>query len=422
MRIPTLVSWRGAKPSTSTPRKDRSGIRIGIPRVLSMWSVHQFWIAFLASLGMDERNIVFSSETSEEQFRRFGKGRVTVESCYPVKCISGHYGELLFGQKHKIDVLLHPMHYNLPSFLRGHVMDTLSCPRDMASPENIRAGFQKERDVFGENGIAYVTPFVSLGEPQVVSRQLYDALKDVFALDKRETRAAVDAGYRALEAFNREMRAKSREVLAACAREGKPCIMMLARPYHMDPGIGHEVENPLQLKGISILWSPYLPIDTDLMQWLFGEEIRRREISDAFDISDVWTNSYSNSTNEIMWSAKFAARMPWITCVLRLSSYECGMDQPTYTPSQRIVEAGRTLYFRFGDLDANKPLGSLKIRAETILHYFTQYSDRIIWEKLADLPDGCPLLRDPLPVRDQDGPSRKTSQQDRGSVQSTQAG
>jgi len=363
-----------------------------------MWSAHQFWIGFLSSLGIDERNIVFSSETSEEQFRRFGKGRVTVDACYPVKCISGHYGELLFGQKHKIDVLLHPMHYNLPSFLRGHVMDTLTCPRDMSSPENIRAGFQKERDLFRENNITYVTPLVSLGEPAVVPRQLYDALKDVFDLDQRETRHAVEFGYRALEAFEHTMRAKSRELLVACARENQPCIMILARPYHMDPGIGHEVENPMQLEGISILWSHYLPIDDELMQWLFGEEVRRGEMRDAFDISDVWINSYSNSTNEIMWSAKFAARMPWITCVLRLSSYECGMDQPTYTPSQRIVEAGGTLYFRFGDLDATKPIGSLKIRAETILHYFNAYSEKVIREKLARLPGECPLLRGHQPA------------------------
>jgi hypothetical protein len=39
----------------------------------------------------------------------------------------------------------------------------------------------------------------------------------------------------------------------------------------------------------------------------------------------VWPSSYSGNTNEILWAAKFAARMPWIACVVRLSSYECGM-------------------------------------------------------------------------------------------------
>ena len=40
-----------------------------------------------------------------------------MDCCYPVKCMSGHYGELLFGQNKKIDVLLSPMIYTLPSFL-----------------------------------------------------------------------------------------------------------------------------------------------------------------------------------------------------------------------------------------------------------------------------------------------------------------
>jgi predicted nucleotide-binding protein (sugar kinase/HSP70/actin superfamily) len=93
-----------------------------------------------------------------------------------------------------------------------------------------------------------------------------------------------------------------------------------------------------------------------------------------------------------LWGAKFAARFPWITCVLRLSSYECGMDQPTYTPTQKIVEAAGTLFFKFGDLDSTKPAGSIRIRIETIVHYLAKYSDKIIAKKLAFLPPDCPLL------------------------------
>jgi predicted nucleotide-binding protein (sugar kinase/HSP70/actin superfamily) len=135
-----------------------------------------------------------------------------------------------------------------------------------------------------------------------------------------------------------------------------------------------------------------VPLDEDFQQWLFGEEIRSGEIKSPYDISDVWVSSYSSSTNEIMWGAKVAARIPWVTCVLRLSSYECGMDQPTFTPVQKIVEATGTLYFKFGDLDATKPAGSVKIRTETILHYVQQYSPELIARKLSYLPKACPLL------------------------------
>jgi predicted nucleotide-binding protein (sugar kinase/HSP70/actin superfamily) len=159
----------------------------------------------------------------------------------------------------------------------------------------------------------------------------------------------------------------------------------------MDTGIGHEIEAEIQACGYPILWLQYLPTDPDLMNWLFEADLTMGRIKSPFDISDVWTSSYSSNTNEIMWGAKFAARCPWITCVVRLSSYECGMDQPTYTPSQKIVEATGTLYFKFGDLDSTKPAGGIKIRVETISHYLGKYSPQIIQRKLSYLSPHCPL-------------------------------
>jgi len=115
-------------------------------------------------------------------------------------------------------------------------------------------------------------------------------------------------------------------------------------------------------------------------------------IKSAFDIRDVWPSSYSSNTNEILWAAKFAARMPWVACVVRLSSYECGMDQPTYSPVQQIVERSGTLFFSFQDLDSTKPAGSVKIRVETIAHYLQKYGAGIVAKKMAAAPAGCPLL------------------------------
>ena len=391
-----MQTWFAKKPSAATPspskEKDRSEIRVGIPKVLNVWSTHQFWVGFLREIGIASENIVFSSDTSEEQGREFGKGRGTVDCCYPVKAMSGHHGELVFGQKKKLNIILSPMIYSLPSFLKGHVGETLACTRVMAGPENIRAGFMKESDVFADNGIQYVSPFVSMAEPDVVPKQMHDALKDVFDLSFEETQRAVEAGYKELRAFNQKMRTATREILAWCARENKPCVLILGRPYHMDPGIGHEIESDLQAFGYPIVWMQYLPLDTELLDWLMGEEVKAKKIRSPLDISDVWTSSNSSNTNEILWGAKFATRFPWITCVLRLSSYECGMDQPTYTPTQKIVEATGTLFFKFGDLDSTKPAGGVRIRIETIVHYLAKYSDNIIQTKLALLPPGCPLL------------------------------
>jgi predicted nucleotide-binding protein (sugar kinase/HSP70/actin superfamily) len=399
MRTQTLRKWFAKRPSAA-PKSSREqasglrgGLRIGIPRVLNLWSTHQFWIGFFDALGIDARRIEFSSDSSEDQARQFGKGRGTVDCCYPVKCINGHYGELLArDRRHKIDVLFSPMIYSLPSYLNGHVVASLACPRVMAAPENIKAGFLKEKDVFAEHGVQYVAPLTSLGDPPLVPKQLYSGLRDVFAgLTFEETRHAVDAGYRALESFGASLRAAARATLARCAATDKPCILVLARPYHMDPGIGHEIEVDLQAYGYPVLWTQYLPTDADLLDWMFRTDIDAGHIKSPFDIADVWPSSYSANTNEILWAAKFAARMPWIACVVRLSSYECGMDQPTYSPVQQIVERSGTLFFSFQDLDSTKPAGSVKIRIETIAYYLQKYSMGIIADKKSTAPPCCPL-------------------------------
>ncbi len=360
---------------------DRRSIKVGIPKFLNIWGTHQFWVGFFQSLGVGK--IVFSSDTSEEQYREYGKGRITMDSCFPVKALAGHMGELL----HKdINLLFVPMIYSLPSFLKGHVVDTLSCTRVMMSVENIKAGFLRERNEFEERGIAFVSPFVPFAEPELLPKYLWESLKEhIPGLTLEETAKAVKEGFKVLEDFERKMREKSLEIIRWCVKNNRPAILVLARPYHMDPGIGHDIDGEFQQYGFPVLWYNYLPLDDWLLEWLFGEEIRAGIIRSYFDISDVWTSSYSSNTNEIIWGAKFSARLPWITGVIRLSSYECGMDQPTFTPVQKIVESSGTLFFKFGELDETKPAGSVKIRVETIVYYLEKYSQDIIKKKLSRL-------------------------------------
>ena len=74
----------------------------------------------------------------------------------------------------------------------------------MAAPENIKAGFLKEGDVFEENGIIHASPFVSLGDRRGGDEAAVDGLKDTFDLDLEETQRAVQAGFEALDKFNAE--------------------------------------------------------------------------------------------------------------------------------------------------------------------------------------------------------------------------
>ena len=361
-----------------------------MPKALSLWSTHRFWLGILLELGVMPRNIVLSSDTSEAQFRKYAKGRVAVETCFPAKCLSGHVGQLLLGQRRPLDLILCPMIYSLPCFFADRVQDTLTCARDMGAVESMKSSFLDEA---GSGDTRLLTPLVSLGEPAIAERQLAEALAEPFGVRRSDVVRAVRAGYRELREFDAEMRDRSLEILSRCARQGSPCIGVLGRPYHMDPGIGHRIVDALQRQGYPLLWNQYFPKDDALLRWLFAPDLKAGFVSDPLDISDVWPASFSSNTNEIVWGAKFAARCPWISCVVRLSSYECGMDQPTHTPVQRMIEASSTLFFKFGDLDATKPSGSVAIRTETVLHYLAERSESIILQKRARLPPQCPLTQ-----------------------------
>jgi predicted nucleotide-binding protein (sugar kinase/HSP70/actin superfamily) len=120
-----------------------------------------------------------------------------------------------------------------------------------------------------------------------------------------------------------------------------------------------------------------LPIDEDLLDRLFGDEVRAGVISSPLDIGDAWKNSYSCSTNHKVWAAKFTARHPNLVA-LEISSFKCGHDAPIYGVIEGIIEQSGTPYFCFKDLDENKPSGSIKIRVETIDYFLRRYREEVI--------------------------------------------
>jgi predicted nucleotide-binding protein (sugar kinase/HSP70/actin superfamily) len=144
--------------------------------------------------------------------------------------------------------------------------------------------------------------------------------------------------------------------------------VVLARPYHHDPGLNHEILEEFQKLGYPIFSQSTLPMDEDLLDRLFGAEVREGVIRDPLEIQDVWKNSYSANTNLKVWAAKFTARHPNLVA-LELSSFKCGHDAPIYSVVESIIEKSGTPYFSFKDIDENKPSGSIRIRVETI-HYF----------------------------------------------------
>jgi predicted nucleotide-binding protein (sugar kinase/HSP70/actin superfamily) len=381
--------------------KKRSEIRIGMPRVLNMYSQTPVFTGYFASLGIKAENIVYSDYTSEELYKE-GAKRGAIDPCFPSKLGIPHVHNLLYKvhAKKPLDIIFFPMIDCLTSPLHS-VQASRSCPTVATTPEAVKAAFTKEGDLFAEKGVLFLDTFVNLSKPDLLERQLYTQFKDLFGLSPEENKRAVEEGYRALSYFdNVTMRGAAREVLEQLEREDRLGVVLLGRPYHNDPGVNHEILEEFQKLGYPVFAQDCLPIDDDMVWRLFGEDVEAGEIAHPMAITDVWKNSYSENTSRKVWAAKYVARHPNLVA-LELSSFKCGHDAPIYTVVEEIVEHSGTPYFCFKDIDENKPTGSIKIRVETIGYFLKRYREDMVRNKQkANTIEAAQGIRGPSPPPD----------------------
>jgi len=355
----------------------RKDFRIGIPRLLNTYSYAPLFNAYFASLGILEENIVYSDYTTPELYRA-GATRGAIDPCYPSKIGIAHVYNLLAVKHSKkpLNAVWFPM-YDILHTPLVNLTGSNACPTVTATPEVVKAAFTKESDIFTENGMVYLDPILNLQDEKICAEQMFKAWSPVLGLSREENTRAIREGFKALADCENEIRRQARETLDQLEREDRIGIVMLGRVYHHDPGLNHEIMEEFQKLGYPVFSQSTLPLDEDMLERLFGDEVRAGIITHPLDISDVWKNRYSTSTNHKVWAAKFTARHPNLVA-LEVSSFKCGHDAPIYGVIEGIIEQSGTPYFSFKDLDENKPSGSIRIRVETIDYFLRRYREDII--------------------------------------------
>ncbi|HWW83838.1 MAG TPA: BadF/BadG/BcrA/BcrD ATPase family protein [Vicinamibacterales bacterium] len=373
--VPTRAWTKAARRRVELMSR-REHLRIGMPRVLNMYVYAPFFSAYFESLGVSGGNLIYSDFTSGELYRE-GSGRGAIDPCFPAKIGIAHVHNLLFAKhaKKKLDAVFFPMIDTLHTPL-VNLQGSNACPTVTVTPNTVKAAFTKESNVFAAQGVTYLDPLLNIDDRRLLCQQLFQALDPLIGLSEAENARAVDVAFRELAAYEADIRARARTVLDQLERENRIGIVLLARPYHHDPGLNHEILEEFQKLGYPVFSQSTLPLDEDLLDRLFGAEVREGAISHPLEIQDVWKNSYSASTNHKVWAAKFTARHPNLVA-LELSSFKCGHDAPIYTTIESIIERSGTPYFSFKDVDENKPTGSIRIRVETIHYFLKRYAEQM---------------------------------------------
>ncbi len=360
-------------------------VRVGIPRVLNLYSTGPYFRTYFEALGIPKQNVIFSDETSEEMWVEGGKYG-SVDPCFPSKVVQAHIHNLLFhhhSPEKKLSYIFFPILTHVPSFGKG-VMDNASCPIVAGVPDVMKAAFTKEIDFFATRGIEYLDPPLTFSEPLLTARRMFETWGPRLGITEDESDHAHREAMRALEQFERDLQDKGRAILETVEAENRVAILMVGRPYHSDPGLNHGIPEEFQVLGYPIVSVRSIPRDDEYLRRYFKEEYARGQ--HPLDINDVWPENYSANSAQKVWAVKFAARHPNVV-LLDLSSFKCGHDAPTYGIVESIVSASATPYAALHDIDANKPGGSIKIRVKTYAHSLKLYQESLedIAKKKAEL-------------------------------------
>jgi predicted CoA-substrate-specific enzyme activase len=366
---------RSSKESWDARRK----VRIGIPRVLNLYSTGPYFRTYFEALGLPKQNVVFSDATTEEMWVEGGKYG-SVDPCYPSKVAQAHIHHLLFHahapeENKPLKYIFFPILTHVNNFV-SDTMDNASCPIVAGAPDVMKAAFTKEVDFFATRGIEFLDPAVSFEEPTLMARRLFETFGSRLGITEDENDFACEEAWKAIRMFDKDVEEKGRAILETVEAEDRVAILLIGRPYHSDPGLNHGIPEEFQVLGYPILSVRSIPKDRAYLDRYYRDELEKGTIKSPLELNHVWPENYSVNSAQKVWAASFAAHHPNVV-VLDLSSFKCGHDAPTYGLIDSIIEKSKTPYAALHDIDANKPGGSIKIRVRTYAHALKLHEERL---------------------------------------------
>ena len=311
--------------------------QIGLPLGLNLYELLPFWHALFTKLGFDVVTSPFSTR------KLYIAGQATIPSdtvCFPAKLMHGHVDWLI---EQGVKRIFYPcMSYNLDEQLSDN---HYNCPVVAYYPEVISANMPQVRE------IDFIRNYVGIDHRKAFPKKLTAILQKHFPdITAREVRAASDAAYAAYDAYMADIRKKSEEMIANARAEGRRVIVLIGRPYHVDPEINHGIDRLIAGFGPAVVTedclSPLMekaPVGV-LNQWTYHARLyaAARHIATQADMD-----------------------------LVQLVSFGCGVDAITTDEVREILESNGKIYTQI-KIDEITNLGAVRIRLRSLLAAIAQ--------------------------------------------------
>ena len=310
--------------------KEHRKIKVGLPLALALYEQLPFWATFFDKLGFE---VVLPGKSSRKMYF---KGQQTIASdtiCYPAKLIHGLVEDLL---EKKVDFIFYPSaSYNIDE---GKSNNHFNCPIVAYYGELLK----KNNDKLNDKN--FISTFLDLNNKKVTARNLTADLNR-FNVSKKDITKALAPAYEALEAYERDIRARGHEIIEKARKENKKIIVLAGRPYHLDPEINHGIDKLINSLDLAVITE---------------DTIFQMDKSDnKVDVLNQWTYH-----SRLYRAAKYVTTQPDMELV-QLVSFGCGIDAITTDEVRSILEDKDKFYTQL-KIDEISNLGAIKIRLRSL--------------------------------------------------------
>lgn len=329
----------GTRPGGRGDGGEGVSLTIGIPRVLNMFENYPFWHALFTECGLRVR----LSAPSGNALYQGGAAHIMSENlCFPGKLVSGHIMDLI---RAGVDRIFYPMvFYEKNEFADAN--NSFNCPVVSGYPDVIRSAINPQ----GKYNVPFDMPAITFRDDALLDQACAEYLSSLGV-----RRGVIKEALKKARAAQNDFKQKVVEMGAKVIREseagGRPLILLMGRPYHIDPLINHNIPDLLTDFGVDVITEDCLPMN--------GAELNNRHVMTQWE----YLNRYFHA-------ARWAARRENVELV-QLNSFGCGPD-PFILDEVRAILAEHGKRPTVIRIDEIESAGSTKLRLRSMMESLRQ--------------------------------------------------
>jgi len=309
---------------------------IGIPRVLNMYQNFPFWTTLFIETGYN----VHLSSPSSMAISDKGSGTVMSDNiCFPAKIAHGHIYDLI---ESNVDRIFYPS-VVLERKERDEAVNSYNCPVVTGYPDVIDSSINP----FGKYGIPFDAPSISFLDNKLLYNGCKSYFVHVLGISEKIFKKAFKKALKEQDLFKTNVLKEAEYIIKDSKKNKTPTVLLLGRPYHIDPLINHKIAETISSFGINVLTEDAVDSDKSLSE---------------VQVLTQW--SYPNRMfNAALWATH---QKDMRIEVVQINSFGCGPDAITADEIKSILN----IYGKNPTLikvDEITSTGSIKLRIRSLV-------------------------------------------------------